>query len=68
MIGMSKLELKQIQKRAISINEFCKAYSIGRTSAYDEIKVGRLRVVKFGRRTLVPIDNAEKWLESLSKR
>ena len=68
MIGMSKLEHKQIQKRAISINEFCKAYSIGRTSAYDEIKVGRLRVVKFGRRTLVPIDNAEKWLESLSKR
>ena len=68
MIVMSKLVLKQIQKRAISINEFCKAYSIGRTSAYDEIKVGRLRVVKFGRRTLVPIDNAEKWLESLSKR
>ena len=65
---MSKLEKEQIQKRAITINEFCKAYSIGRTSAYDKIKVGRLRVVKFGKRTLVPIDNAEKWLESLSTR
>ena len=47
---MSKLEKEQIQKRAITINEFCKAYSIGRTSAYDEIKVGRLRIVKYGDR------------------
>lgn len=68
MIGTSKLEKEKIKKRAITINEFCKAYSIGRTSAYDEIKVGRLRIVKVGKRTLVPIDNAEKWLESLSTR
>jgi excisionase family DNA binding protein len=51
-------------KRAISIREFCRLYGIGRTAAYDEIADGKLRAVKAGRRTLIPIDDAEAWLTS----
>jgi hypothetical protein len=43
---------------AISIATFCRRYGIGRTSAYAEIAAGRLRVVKAGKRTLVPADAA----------
>jgi excisionase family DNA binding protein len=53
------------KKRAFSVAEFCERYGIGRTSAYEEIRAGRLRIVKVGKRTLVPEDSAEKWLQSL---
>jgi excisionase family DNA binding protein len=51
--------------RAFSINEFCRAYGIGRTTAYAEIAAGRLRAVKAGGRTLIAADAAETWLASL---
>jgi excisionase family DNA binding protein len=54
-----------ISKRAFSIPEFCRRYSIGRTHAYEEIAAGRLRAVKAGRRTLITQDVAEAWLATL---
>jgi excisionase family DNA binding protein len=52
--------------RAFSIDEFCRRYGIGRTSAYQEIAACRLRAVKVGRRTLIRDDDAEAWLATLS--
>jgi hypothetical protein len=49
----------------MSIAEFCQRYDIGRTSAYSEIKQGRLRARKRGRRTTIAEDDAEDWLRSL---
>jgi len=54
-----------IEQRAYSIAEFCNRYGIGRTTTYQEIKSGRLHVVKAGKRTLVPADAAESWLKGL---
>jgi excisionase family DNA binding protein len=51
--------------RAFSVGAFCRRYGIGRTNAYAEIAVGRLRAVKVGRRTLIPHDAAEAWLAAL---
>jgi excisionase family DNA binding protein len=51
--------------RALSINEFCNRYAIGRTTTYREIAAGRLRAVKAGRRTLIPRESAEAWLAAL---
>lgn len=48
--------------KAYDIASFCKAYSIGRTRAYQEIKEGRLKVAKVGKRTLIPAQSAEEWL------
>lgn len=56
----------RIDKRAFSVAEFCNRYDVGRTTAYGEIKSGRLKIVKVGKRTLVPADAAEFWLENLS--
>jgi len=52
-------------RRAFSVREFCRRYSIGRTNAYQEIAAGRLRAVKVGRRTLIAHNDAETWLAAL---
>jgi excisionase family DNA binding protein len=53
------------EKKAYDIPSFCRAYSIGRTRVYQEIKEGRLKSVKSGRRSLIPTYAAEEWLRSL---
>ena len=37
---------------------------ISRTKTYEEIKSGRLRVIKVGRRTYVAREDAEAWLRT----
>jgi excisionase family DNA binding protein len=53
------------EKRAFSIPEFCLLYGVCRTTVYEEIRAGRLRAVKVGRRTLILVDDAEAWLAAL---
>jgi hypothetical protein len=50
---------------AMTIQQFCGLYKIGRTTAYDEINTGRLRAVKAKRRTLISQDAAREWFDSL---
>jgi len=50
-----------------SINDFCRAAGIGRSKAYDEIKLGRLKARKCGKRTLIRRKDAEDWLNSLEE-
>ena len=50
---------------AMSVEAFCRWASIGRTATYREIAEGRLHVRKLGRRTLIPLAEAERWLASL---
>ena len=56
---------RQIRRRAMSLAEFCELYGPSRTRTYEEIKRGRLRAIKCGKRTLVTEDDAEAWLRSL---
>jgi hypothetical protein len=53
------------EKRAFDIAGFCQRYGVGRTRAYEEIRLGRLRVRKCGKRTIITADDAELWLGSL---
>lgn len=65
---MSKDSLSQrSEQRALSLNEFCERYGIGRTTAYQEIKDGRLRGRKCGKRLIITEDDAEEWLRNLPK-
>jgi excisionase family DNA binding protein len=52
-------------QRAMNITEFCERYGPGRTTAYEELKSGRLRARKIGRRTIITEDDAEDWLRNL---
>ena len=54
-----------MKKRMLTINEFVELYGIGRTKTYQEINSARLKALKCGRRTLIPLEAAEEWLCSL---
>jgi excisionase family DNA binding protein len=56
-----------IEKRAYTVEEFCKAYNIGRTSFYGEVKDGRIQPRKLGKKTLVLREEAERWLRELPR-
>src|SRR5262245_55011488 len=56
---------RQARQRAMSLAQFCERYGPGRTKAYEEIKSGRLRARKIGKKTIIAEDDAEDWLSQL---
>ena len=56
---------RRARQRALSIREFSQVYGPGRTRVYEELKSGRLRGRKVGRRTIITQDDAEDWLRRL---
>jgi len=52
-------------RRVLTIAEFLHCYRIGRTRFYEEVAAGRIRLRKLGKKSLVSLDDAEKWLASL---
>lgn len=55
-------------QKAYSIDTFCKVFDVGRTSVFAEIKAGRLRSRKVGRRTIILASEAEAWVNALPER
>jgi excisionase family DNA binding protein len=51
--------------RTMSIKEFCDEYRVGTTRLYEEVKCGRIRLRKLGRKSLIVRDEAERWLKNL---
>jgi hypothetical protein len=49
----------------LTLPEFCAWARIGRTKAYEEIAAGQLSALKIGRRTLVRLDEAVRWLDAM---
>ena len=63
---VSKIEQqRRARQRAMSIAEFCERYGPGKTKTYEELKCGRLRGRKIGKRTIITEDDAEDWLRHL---
>jgi excisionase family DNA binding protein len=56
---------KMVEPLAYSIAEACVMARIGRTALYKEIKFGRLRAVKRGKRTLILHDDLRRHVEGL---
>jgi excisionase family DNA binding protein len=61
----AKNEAQRSSLRAFCVEEFCRRYGVGRTTAYAEMKAGRLPRRKIGRRSLIAEDDAEAWLHAL---
>ena len=64
---MPKLDLAAgpVERFAYSIEEVTKVTGLGRSYIYEEIRDGRLRIRKAGRRSLVLPDDLKAWLASL---
>ncbi len=56
-----------MNKLALSIDEFCDAFGVGRTKVYDEINAGRLPIIKVGKRTIITMDGAAEWQRTLEE-
>jgi hypothetical protein len=44
---------------------FCAWANIGRTRAFEEIRSGRLKARRIGKKSLIEIEDARAWLHSL---
>lgn len=51
---------------ARTIPQFCRAYGVGRTRAFELIKAGKIKAVREGGRQLVIESSARAWLASLA--
>ena len=53
--------------RLIPVEEAARLLGIGRSTAYDLIRAGRLRSVKIGKRRLVPAGAVDETIERLTR-
>lgn len=60
------MKINEVERAALSVNEFCRATGIGRTTAYAEIKSGRLHSVTCKSRRLIPASELTAWFERLA--
>ncbi len=56
-----KADKRPITPLAFDIPKFCEAHDIGRSTAYEEIRAGRLRIMKVGKLTRISVEAAETW-------
>jgi excisionase family DNA binding protein len=54
-----------MEQLAFTISEACNAARIGRTTLYEAIKRGDLVAAKYGRKTLIRVDDLRNWLGRL---
>lgn len=54
-------------KRALTIEEFAKRWSIGRNSVYNAIARGELGSVKIGKRRVITLEQEEAFRELMEK-
>lgn len=50
-------------KIALSVSEVTKVVPLGKTTVYEQIKSGRLRGKRLGRKTFVMVDDLRNFLE-----
>ena len=60
-----KREPSPIPALSLSVEDAAKALGLGRTFVFQLIKEGRLKAVKIGRRTLIPVTECEAFLSRL---
>jgi len=53
---------------AYAIPDFCRAFGIGRSTLYEEIRSGRIASFKVGRRTLIAGEEGLRWLQGCRER
>ncbi|WP_272263606.1 excisionase family DNA-binding protein [Streptomyces xanthophaeus] len=53
------------ERRLHSVEEAAELLNVGRSTAFEEIRLGRLRTVRVGRRRLVPTEYVDEYIELL---
>ncbi|SFK10100.1 helix-turn-helix domain-containing protein [Methylocapsa palsarum] len=53
------------EKLCYTIREWCDAVGVGRSTTYELIASGDLKAIKLGGRTLIPCDEAKRFVDAL---
>jgi excisionase family DNA binding protein len=61
-------EFERIPPAAITVNEFCKAVSIKRTTFYKLVGAGEIEILKLGGKTLIRSSEIGRLLDGLTKK
>lgn len=61
----TKRTSRPFPSRLISVQQFCDAYSLGKTRAYELLNAGEIEAIKSGHRTLILLESVEAWVERL---
>jgi len=56
----TKVEIPPPERQAWRVREFCENHRISRASLYKYAKLGKIRLVRFGGRTLIPASEAAR--------
>ena len=60
--SVGRLAMDQLRIRPVySVDEFSQDFAVSRSTAYAEIRAGRLRAFKIGERTMVAGEDAMAW-------
>jgi excisionase family DNA binding protein len=62
MVGSSHTWRNNPVALAHQVPAACHRLGIGKTTLYEEIKEGRIKVIKVGRRTLVPESELQRYI------
>jgi excisionase family DNA binding protein len=62
---MSSTTEAGIPRAALRVREACVSLSISRSKLYEEVAAGRIKALKAGSRTLIPVASIDAWLSSL---
>jgi excisionase family DNA binding protein len=54
-----------LERNAFSRKEFCDRNGIGHSKFYEEVKAGRLRAHKLGRKVLIFADDEQAWRDGI---
>jgi predicted DNA-binding transcriptional regulator AlpA len=53
-----------VETKALRINDFCRAYGVGRSTAYSLINTGKVKSALIGKRRVILQESAEQLLKS----
>jgi hypothetical protein len=57
--------MSELQQQALSVRHFARVNGISCGSVYKEIREGRLKARKIGRRTIITTPDADNWRDAL---
>jgi len=54
---------RSVDRRAYRVDEFCEAHGICRSTLYTLVRDGRLKLIKIGGRSLIPVEESDRLLK-----
>lgn len=57
----------RLEPVAVTVREFCRITTLGRSKLYQEIANSNISILKAGRRTLIPYSEIQAYLDRLAQ-